>query len=281
MISQVLPTRDGRGLYCRRLGISPADTVPTVVFEAGLAGTCSYWDPVQTLVAQWAPTVSYDRSGLGLSAPDPEPRTLSRLAADLGDLLDQLPAPFVLVGHSWGGLIVRLAAATSSARIAGLLLVDPSDEACELAFCPSTRRVDQIAQAASSVAARLGVLHLGFRSMLAALPPDARAAMRANAFTTAAMRTRAAELAEVPAGLTMMRDYAPLLQDVPTTVVSAGRTSLGMSKSIRAAINGAHLYRASQSATGRHVYAQDSGHMIPTDQPDLLAEEIRLLLGKA
>ncbi|QUQ63776.1 alpha/beta fold hydrolase [Kutzneria sp. CA-103260] len=273
MNSQMLTTRDGRGLYCRRLGL--VDATPTVVFEAGLAGTCSYWAPVQTLVAKWAPTVAYDRSGLGLSVPDSQPRSLTRMAQDLGDVLDQLDGPFVLVGHSWGGLIVRLAAAATPERIKALLLVDPSDEACEWAFRPSVRRAEQVNQVASSLAARLGVLHLAYGSLLDALPEDARAEMRTNAFTTAAMRTRAAELAEVPDGLRMMRDHPPTLPDIPVTVVSGAR---GMTKTVRAALNKAHRHRAEQSPRGRHVYASESGHMIPTDQPALLAEELRRLV---
>ena len=136
MISQVLPTRDGRGLYCRLLG--PLDAAPTVVFEADLADTCSYWYPVQTLVSQWVPTVSYDRSGLGLSAADPSPRTLSRMADDLGDLLAQLDGPFILVGQGWGGLIAGLAAAPIPLRVTRLLLVDPPEWAVHHAAVPTT-----------------------------------------------------------------------------------------------------------------------------------------------
>ena len=73
--------------------------------------------------------VVYDRSGLGRSPADPKSRTLHRLASDLLDHLGH--GPFVLVAHSWGGPIVRVAAAASPGRVAGLVLVDQTDEGCD------------------------------------------------------------------------------------------------------------------------------------------------------
>ncbi|MFJ7242872.1 alpha/beta fold hydrolase [Streptomyces olivaceus] len=66
---------------------------------------------LQPAVAPHARAVAYDRSGLGRSTPDPAGRTLARMADDLGALLDHFgPGPFLLVGHSAGGPLVRLAA---------------------------------------------------------------------------------------------------------------------------------------------------------------------------
>lgn len=114
-----------RTLHATELGTGS----PTVVLEAGAAATRSS-ALVQPLVATFARTVVYDRAGLGRSAPDPVSRTMRRMADDLGALLGALGSDrFVLVGHSAGGPIVRLAAADAPERIAGLVLVDPSDEA--------------------------------------------------------------------------------------------------------------------------------------------------------
>ncbi|MDA3649878.1 alpha/beta hydrolase [Saccharopolyspora indica] len=270
-------TRDGRELfYMRRPG---APDAPTVVFESGLAASRSYWAPAQVAVADRAPTVVYDRSGLGRSAPDGHPRTLQRLAADLGDLLDHLgPGPFVLVGHSWGGPIVRIAAAANPARIAGLVLLDHTDEACDLFFHPSVRRAEKIGQAISSLLARLGLLAFAHRDLLAPLPDDAKAEMRAEGFTVGTIRTRAAELASVVADMTALRDDPLDPLDVPVTVISAGRTSTGMNARIRAALNASHEHRAEQHRLGRHVYAPNSGHLVPTGDPELVAAEIHRML---
>ncbi|MEV9259193.1 alpha/beta hydrolase, partial [Klebsiella pneumoniae] len=78
----------------------------------------------------------YDRAGLGRSVPDSAGRTLDRMADDLNDLLDGLEpsSGFVQVGHSAGGPMVRLAASRRPDRVAGLVLVDPTDEAADLLF---------------------------------------------------------------------------------------------------------------------------------------------------
>ncbi|RJQ80419.1 alpha/beta hydrolase [Pseudonocardiaceae bacterium YIM PH 21723] len=281
MHSQGIPatalTADGRTLYFqRRNGVAD---VPTVVFESGLAANRSYWAAVQVLVADRAPTVVYDRSGLGRSEPDPGGRSLPRLAADLSGLLDQLgEGPFLLVGHSWGGPIVRVAAAVQPERVAGLVLVDPSDEACDLLFHPSMRRAERIGQVASSLLARFGLLHRLYGGLLAALPADARADMLAEGFTRQAMRTRAAELESVVTDLQQLLDQPLDLGEIPVTVISAGRTSAGMSKHVREQADISHRYRAARCAGGRHVVAERAGHMVPTDQPQIIADEILRLL---
>ncbi|GAA1972096.1 alpha/beta hydrolase [Amycolatopsis minnesotensis] len=270
--------RDGRELFFQRRS-GPAG-VPTVVFEGGLAASRSYWATVQGELAAWAPSVVYDRSGLGRSPADGRPRRLTRLAQDLGEVLDHLgQGPFVLVGHSWGGPIVRVAAAAEPGRIAGLVLVDPTDESCDLLFTPSIRRAEKVGQVGSAALARLGLLGVAFRGLLASLPADAAADMRAEGFTVAAMRTRAAELASVEQDLRSLRENTPELGEIPVTVISAGKTSAGMNARVRALADASHEYRASRSSRGRHVHAGLSGHMVPETEPGLIADEIRRLLS--
>lgn len=277
-------TRDGRELYYQRLAGPP--TAPTVVFEGGLAAGRSYWAPVQAALAGVAPTVVYDRSGLGRSpaAPAGVSRRLHALADDLGDLLDHLDGlggpgrprgPYVLVGHSWGGPLVRLAAAARPARVAGLVLVDPSDEACELLFPPSMRRVERVGQVATVLLARLGLLGRAYRSLTAALPPDAAADMRAEGYTVAMTRTRGRELEDAAGDLRALLESPPGLAGLPVTVVSAGRVSPGMPKAVRERATVSHAYRARQSPHGHHVVLPDADHMVLTTSAAELAEEIR------
>ncbi|MET8841941.1 alpha/beta hydrolase [Streptomyces rubiginosohelvolus] len=283
-------TRDGRELYYQWLlgSAGPDRARPTVVFEGGLAAGRSYWAGAQAVLADVAPTVVYDRSGLGRSpaAPAGASRRLHALAEDLGDLLDHLDrvgpgGPFLLVGHSWGGPLVRLAAAAQPARVAGLVLVDPTDESCELLFQPAMRRAERIGQVVTVALARLGLLGRAYRSLTATLPPDAAADMRAEGYTVAMTRTRGRELEDAAGDLRALLENPPGLAGLPVTVVSAGRVSPGMPKSVRDRATASHAYRARQSPHGRHVVLPEADHMVLTTSAAELAEEIRRLAAGA
>lgn len=99
----------------------------TVVFESGLGETAQAWVRIAPQVAQFARVVAYDRASLGQSEESSAPRTFARMAEDLHRLLAAagIPGPYVLVGHSLGGGIVRTYAATYTNEVAGLVLVDP------------------------------------------------------------------------------------------------------------------------------------------------------------
>ncbi len=272
-------TRDGRALFYQELP-GPADSSgPVVVFESGLAASRSFWGLVQPLVGQWARAIAYDRSGLGRSPPDGEPRTVARMATDLNDLLDQLgPGPFVLVAHSGGGPIVRVACAVRPERVIGLVLVDPSDEACPVIFEKSFIRLERFAHAASWLLARLGLLEACYRKPIAPLPPDVREDLHREGFTMAVMRTRGAELAGLRGALEAFREHPPVLADIPVTIISGALADFGMSRRIRDAANAAHRHRAAQSPQGRHVVAERSGHAVILTEPELVADEVHRVL---
>ncbi|NUS91314.1 MAG: alpha/beta hydrolase, partial [Nocardia sp.] len=253
-------------------------TAPTVVFEAGAAATRSSWGLVQPGVGRFARAVVYDRAGLGRSPADPAGRTLDRLAGDLLDVLDHFGSgPFVLVGHSAGGVIARLTASRVPDRIAGLVLVDPTDEAADLLFGPSFRRLERLGLAAHGALARLGLLSRMFRPMLNAVPADVRRDMEREAFAPEIVRTQAVQARTFLDELATWRDDPPDLAAIPITVISGGRTGDGMNTRIRAAANAAHAHRAAVSPFGRHVLAPGSGHYVPITEPGLVIEEIHRL----
>lgn len=281
------PTRDGRSLHTMTLAgpepITGADREPTVVFEAGAAASRSSWAAVQPLVAEFTRAVVYDRSGLGRSRPDPAGRTLTRMADDLNDLLDGLdpgpgPAPYVLVGHSAGGPIVRLAASRRPERIAGLVLVDPTDEAAETLFGARFRRQERAALTLGGLLARARLLRFLYPGLLEAAPPDVRRDMLDEAFTPQVMATAREQARTFLDELATWRATPPALGDIPVTVISGARSGDGMSMAIRAVANASHARRAAQSAHGRHVLAMNSSHYVPLTDPDLIAEEIRRLV---
>jgi len=115
----------GRGE--RRYLIEAGSGKPTVVFESGIGATSLNWSKIQEKVSRFAATVSYDRAGLGWSGPCYSPRTPSNVAAELHALLKaaNLKMPYFLVGHSFGGLVMRRFALMYPEEVAGVVLVDP------------------------------------------------------------------------------------------------------------------------------------------------------------
>lgn len=274
-IPGVAHTRDGRELFYQQTPAPAGSHAPTVVLESGMAASRSFWGLVQPRVARSAGTVVYDRSGLGRSPPDREPRSLERMANDLNDLLDHLgPGPFVLAGHSGGGPIIRAATAARPERIAGLVLAEVPDEACDLLFTKSFRRLEKVAHAVSWLLARFRLLEPLYRKAMADLPSDVRQDLHREGFTMQAMRTRGAELKGLVAGMEGFRERSPAFPDIPVTVISGALADSGMAPHMRAAANASHLYRAGQARRGRHVVAGRSGHMVILTEPALVADEI-------
>ena len=101
---------------------------PAVVMDSALAGSSISWSLIQPDVSRLTRACSYDRAGFGWSDAGPMPRTAGRVADELRVLLDRggVAPPFVLVGHSFGGLVMRIFAARYRSDVSGLVLVDPA-----------------------------------------------------------------------------------------------------------------------------------------------------------
>jgi pimeloyl-ACP methyl ester carboxylesterase len=99
---------------------------PVVVLEAGSGAGLDTWKPVFNDVAKLAPVIAYDRRGEGQSGADTETPTLTRNVHVLHALLQQLktPPPYVLVGHSLGGVLIRGFSSLYPGETAGLVYLD-------------------------------------------------------------------------------------------------------------------------------------------------------------
>ena len=99
---------------------------PSVIIEAGLGSGLDSYDNLQTAISQLTKVISYDRPGLGKSSKSPHPRTLPVYVNELKSLLEteNIQPPYILVGHSLGGLIIRYYAHQYPDDIVGLVLVD-------------------------------------------------------------------------------------------------------------------------------------------------------------
>jgi pimeloyl-ACP methyl ester carboxylesterase len=268
---------DGRTLHLERMGSG----APIVVFESGMGVSRSMWGAVAPKVAARTTAVVYDRAGLGRSPAAAGRRDLDHLVADLSAVLDHLgPGPFVLVGHSWGGPIVRAAAAARPERIAGLVLVDQTDERCDLFFSKVNERQLRWGPRLLPLAARAGLLRIPAKRLSAHLPDPWAAALRAEDGTVAATRTQIAELVGSTDDLRRLRDDPLALPDVPVSVISGVQHGFGEGGR-RPAVVDAHRQTAAALPRGRHVEAAGSSHYVPFTEPDLVVGEIERVLDEA
>lgn len=114
---------EGRRLYLLEKGSGET----TVLFESGIAATNLNWYHIQEKVSSFCTTASYDRGGLGWSSPCRSPRTPTNIACELHKMLDGagIKPPYILVGHSFGGLVMRRFALLYPEEVISVILVDP------------------------------------------------------------------------------------------------------------------------------------------------------------
>ena len=103
---------------------------PVVIIEAGLGVGLMYYDTLQTLVSEFTRVISYDHAGIGKSTQSPNPRTLPNYIEELTQLLahERIKPPYILVGHSMGGLIIRYYTHLYPDNVAGLVFIDHPHE---------------------------------------------------------------------------------------------------------------------------------------------------------
>jgi len=134
---QFFKASDGTSLnfYCMGKGS------PTVVFDAGEGDWSPAWATVQPEVSKWTRSCSYDRSGAGFSELGPLPTNVERFAEELHSALHNggIAGPYVLVGHAYGGDVMRAFADRYLRDVAGMVLVDPEERDVE-----QTHALDEI-----------------------------------------------------------------------------------------------------------------------------------------
>ncbi len=116
-------TIDGHRVFYRLRGQGPK----TVIIECGLTTPSAEWWHIQDELAQYAQVLTYDRAGYGWSDPGRAPRTSRQIAVELNELLETLglPGPFILVGHSQGGLYLNHFARLFPHKVEGVIVLDP------------------------------------------------------------------------------------------------------------------------------------------------------------
>ncbi|HLN70664.1 MAG TPA: alpha/beta hydrolase [Streptosporangiaceae bacterium] len=256
---------------------------PAVVLIAGRNDTALSWGPVLAALAGRVHAVAYDRAGLGDSDPDFQTPSTERTVADLSRLIDVAGGGRCLVaGHSYGGLLGLLLAASHPDQLAGLVLVDPvvpalldwmprparrllgaATRARPVALYATGRARSTTRRRAESAAEAFGgdrrVRDLVVRAYLASADgPHVLAAYREGrgiaASETAIRRTLS----------------APVAPGLPMVIISAAE---GRPSWLRRRWTALQAELAAARAA-RHVVAAGSGHAVPLDRPALVAEAI-------
>ena len=219
----------------------------TVVFESGLGDTGEVWAPVQSLVASHcARTVSYTRRGYGVGARADGLRDAEHIVAELRSRLaaSGVPPPYVLVGHSSGGLYMQYFARRYPTEVQGLVLVDSMH----------WNQLDRVKAATPGVYRMMNVITslTGgiLRREFSGFPPTA------------------VEIEALPA-----------TNAVPTVVLSSTRPAMGESPAFRALAAQLQDELADTYAARRHEFVIDSGHYIQRDQPQAVINAVRELAG--
>ncbi|WP_246025997.1 alpha/beta fold hydrolase [Peribacillus cavernae] len=112
---------------------------PTIVMDAGYGDYSKTWDTLIPEAANLTRVFVYDRAGLGKSEKSPNPRTSAEMVKELNDLLQKskIKPPYILVGHSFGGVNVRLYATEFPEKVAGVILVDSTPADYRERFLPT------------------------------------------------------------------------------------------------------------------------------------------------
>jgi pimeloyl-ACP methyl ester carboxylesterase len=236
---------------------------PTVILEAGAFGFAADFGVVQDrLAAQGIRSCAYDRAGLGFSDPSPLPRDGVNIELDLEKLLAaaQVPPPYVLLGHSMGGLRLRQYAARNPDKVVGLVLVDAVTP--QMLGEPQMKQFVGAFTKASSLAgvgATLGLFKPLVGTRLAdkiSLTGEAKREKQRFFASGRHNRVAAQEVALWPLASQQAGATAPFDPDWPVAVVTAGGLPPGAS-------NPRKTMQAAPAAASRHGYVdhvEGAGH---------------------
>ena len=245
--SEQLVDIGGRRLYIKCSGDAVKGS-PVVVLDAGMGAASDVWSLVQPGVAQFARVCSYDRAGMGKSDRAPQVHSSADIVDDLHTLLvnAHVTPPYVLVGHSLGGMNARLYATKYPQDVVGMVLVDSTHE-------------DENDR------------------MLAALPPEVKQKAKPED-----MIVRSREDIDFNRSVAQVR-AANWHSDIPLVVLTRSSATLNPNdyavptsapkfEEIRLELQRELVRRSSR---GKQIIAEKSGHNIHRDQPELVVDAVR------
>jgi len=285
----------------RRLHITQSgERGPAVVFESGISASCLNWTRVRDLVAHFTRCYTYDRASLGWSDPTNAPRIVSQIVEELHALLQaaSVSSPVVLVGHSFGGLLVRAYALKYPEQVAGLVLVDPLSPREWLQ--PRDEQVRMLRRGVrlsrrGALLARLGVVRLSLALLSGGARMLPQLIARASSGKGESTISRiVGEVRKMPAETWPMIQahwclpksflgLAGYLEALPASCAECGGLpqQYGIPVTILSGMNSKPSELAEREAIarnsphGKHIIAAKSGHWVHLDEPELVVQSIQ------
>jgi pimeloyl-ACP methyl ester carboxylesterase len=289
------------GSGCRLYLFEEGEGEATVLFESGIGATHLNWRGIQDHISNVAHTIAYDRASLGWSSPCRTARTPGNIATELHRMLEASGShgPYVLVGHSFGGLVMRRYALLFPREVVGIVLVDPmrceewpplnpSKQShldlgrrlirsampivrCGLARLLVTRLFDCAGKLSDQIAGAAGVNH---RHVVSRIKTEVRKMPRKVWPAVAAHWSRPSfyaglrsHIGSIPATVREMHTAEPIC-GIPVTVLTPG--------------NATPLTQNQLDHIGDSVHqtiAPRSEHWIHLDEPDLVIDAIHAMIG--
>jgi pimeloyl-ACP methyl ester carboxylesterase len=276
---------------------------PTVIFESGIGATNLNWRHIQAAVSGFTSTASYDRGGLGFSSPCRSARTPGNIAVELHEMLQSanIKPPYIMVGHSFGGLVVRRYTLLYPDEVSGVVLVDPMR--CEewppldpskqsqinlgrkliryavpIAFCGLTRLAVRSAfkragkvRAPSGTPQKIGGRHViqRIKQEVGKMPREVWPVVAAHWSRPSFYAGMRSHITSIPDTVREMYQAAPI-RKIPVRVLTPGKST---------PLSEECLHRIGTNA--EQVIANASEHWIHLDEPDLVIQSIRELVASA
>jgi pimeloyl-ACP methyl ester carboxylesterase len=248
----------------------------TVILEAGLSSVSIDWSFVQPELTKAARVISYDRGNYGWSRSSRKTMTAGDSIEELREMLQAVDAkpPFILVGHSYGGMIMRLFASTYPEETAGVILVDAAHENQYIENDQNKPRIQKFKRLAQ----------IGFVTSLAGIPrlikqkvgrkylgEKNRKTLNYIGYTPGACQSLYYEFRDTGKSAVQLLESKPLANDLPMTVISAPNPSDQWNQ------NQIHLRKLTKDM--RQIEA-DTGHSVHIEKPQVVIEAIIEMLDR-
>lgn len=276
--------------HCRIHYLKKGTGGPTVVFESALCPEGHLqWYLIQQELSSYATTISYDRAGILWSERGENPKTGEQIAEELHLLLEKsnAPKPYILTGHSMGGMLIRFFVDKYPQDVAGVVLVDSQHPENQKYLSPELYKlVNQgLPVGFLKFANTFGLARLMFRDIF---PPSAHYQYQ-NAIMPALLHKSAAGVLEEQQQMTSIKYAASQIKsfgNIPLYVVSATDTSrfdsLFKEEKMRAEIVTAwenmQKNLLSLSSNSQHYLVAGSSHYITLDQPGVIVGAIKEMI---